>query len=362
MRILHVYKDYVPIPGGIENHIRWLAQEQTAKGHAVSVLVTNPSDEPSRDWIDGVRVVRAQRLTTVASTPLSVTFPLLLRRERPDIVHLHFPYPLGELSQWLFGRKYPYVITYHSDVVKQQQILRLYGPLLRRVLAGADRILPTSDNYRQSSPWLRHLDNCTTVPLGIDPTPYLTLPRRTTPNERVKVLFVGRHRYYKGVDDLIRAMQHVDGEAIIVGNGPERTRWEQLSRELNLSRKIYFAGYVPDERLPALYNSADIFCLPANARAEAFGLVLLEAMAAGLPCVTTELGSGTSYVVQHGATGLVVPPRAPEQLAAALNRLVGDPTLRHKMGESGRERVREQFTLFRMADKVFDVYKSVLRD
>ena len=108
LSIVHIYKDYWPVVGGIENHIKDLAEAEVALGHEVTVLVTNPGGQQVRETINGVQVIRAARLATVASTPLSVSLPFLLARLRPDITQVHFPYPLGELSQWLLWWKRPY--------------------------------------------------------------------------------------------------------------------------------------------------------------------------------------------------------------------------------------------------------------
>jgi len=362
MKILHVYKDYSPIRGGIENHIRTLAEAQVAAGHQVTVLVTNPGGEKPDVLLNGVRVVRAARLATVASTPLSVTFPALLRRLEADIVHLQFPYPLGELSQWLGGGERPFVISYQSDVVKQQTILRLYEPLLRRVLRRAGRILASSPNYIASSPYLQPLaDRCTVVPLGIDPEPFLdAAPLPLPPSDLPTLLFVGRHRYYKGVDTLIRAMPAVAARLLIAGDGPMRPAWEALSVELKVTERVQFLGDIGDDELPGLYAAANVFVLPSNVRAEAFGLVLLEAMAAGLPCITTEVGTGTSFVVQDGRTGLVVPPQDEQALATAVNHLLDHPDLRRQMGQNGRARMLAEFTTPNMVARVAAVYRELL--
>lgn len=361
MRILHVYKDYQPILGGIENHVRTLAELQAAAGHDVTVLVTNPGGQPAREQLAGVNVIRALRLATVASTPLSPTFPLLLHGSRPDITHLHFPYPVGELSQWLGGRRRPYVITYHSDVVRQQRVLRLYRPLLRRILRGAARILPTSDRYVATSPFLRPLaERCTVVPLSVDPVPFAGAEPLMPPADVPTLLFVGRHRHYKGVDDLLRAMPGLGARLLIGGDGPLRSSWQQLAQALGTGEQVHFVGNVSNGDLPRLYASADVFVLPANSRAEAFGKVLLEAMASGLPCVTTEVGTGTSYVVQEGITGFVVPPRDPDALRAALQRMLAGPALRAQMGAAGRARVTAEFTPQQMASRVQAVYDAVL--
>lgn len=367
MRILHVYKDYDPIVGGIENHVKTVAEAQAKSGHEVRVLVTRPGRAhtphplPYQEIINGVQVIRAWRLATVASTPLSPLFPWLLRRTPADIVHLHFPYPVGEVSQWLSGRGRPYVITYHSDVVKQKAILRFYEPLMRRVLRGASRILPTSDRYVQSSEFLRPLaDKCSVVPLSVEPDVFAGNERLLAPAGNPTLLFVGQHRYYKGVDTLIRALPDLAVRLIIGGDGPLRGEWERLVDGLGVREKVVFTGRVSDADLPKLYASADIFVLPANARSEAFGKVLLEAMAAGLPCVTTEVGTGTSFVVQDGVTGLVVPPQEPLALARAIQRLLDDEGLRREMGGSGRERVLKEFTPEKMLGRIQAVYEDVL--
>ena len=363
MKIVHVYKDYYPIVGGIEHHIKALAEGQVRRGHEVSVLVTNPGGERDREQLSGVQIWRARRLATVASTPISLALPRLLRSLQPTITHLHFPYPVGEVSQLVTGRGRPYVVTYHSDVVRQASILRLYNPLLRRFLRGASRILPTSDNYVRSSPYLRTVaDRCTVVPLSVDADRFHGARPLVEPAALPTLLFMGRHRYYKGVDDLLRALVDLPARLLIGGDGPMRPVWERLARDLNVADRVRFLGYVDAKDLPGLYASADIFVLPANSRAEAFGKVLLEAMAAGLPCVTTELGTGTSYVVQHGRTGLVVSPRRPAELAHAIRPLLADGERRREFGRRGRERVTSEFTSAKMAARVEAVYESVLNE
>ncbi len=368
MNILHIYKDYPPVVGGIENHIRWLAQAQAARGHEVTVLVTNPAGmETTEDVEQGVRIIRAARIATLASTPLSPSLPRLLFRQHPDVVHLHFPYPLGEISQWLLRRGRATVMTYHSDVVRQARFLRLYGPLLKAVLRSMDRILATSEPYIASSPWLRPLaSKCTVVPLAIDVnrfssfhTEQVAYIHRRFPGPLL--LFVGRLRYYKGLDYLIQAMARVNATLLIIGSGPEAARLGALSYELGLASKIHFLGDISDALLPAYYQAADIFVLPSSHRSEAFGLVLLEAMAAGKPLITTELGTGTSWVNQHGVTGLVVPPRDPMALSQAIQELLEDGPKRVAMGKQARARARQEFDLPVLVDRVLGIYEEVLR-
>lgn len=368
MHILHVYKDYFPVVGGIENHIRALAEAQARRGHTVTVLVTGRGPQTTEAEINGVRVIKAGRLATVASTPLSPDFARRLAALRPDLTHLQSPYPVGELAQWLAGRGRPYVVSYQADVTRASQrlIMGLYGPLYRAILGGAARVLATTPNFARTSPYLRHVaDRIRVVPLGVD-------VNRFAPDGPALVdapadgagtlLFVGQLRHYKGVDDLLRALPAVPGKPrlLIAGDGPLRAEWQALSASLGLAERVRFLGNVPDADLPALYRSADVFVLPSTSRAESFGTVLVEAMASGRPCLTTEIGTGTSYVVQDMLTGRVVPPRAPEALAAALGQLLADPGWRAQLGAAGRARALAEFTLATMVDRVERVYVEAL--
>ncbi len=366
MRILHVYKDYDPVLGGIENHIRLLAEGQAARGHQVAVLVTSLTPRTTVEDRGGVRVIRAGRAATWSSTPISLSLPIYLARLRPDITHLHFPYPLGEMAHLLLGRGRPTVLTYHSDVVRQRGWLRLYRPFLRRVLRRADRIIATSPHYVTSSPYLREVaDRCRVIPLGIDVRRFQRADPEAVQALRARfgeplLLFVGRLRYYKGLPHLLRALRDLPGaHLVVVGEGPMRPAWEAETQVLGLGDRVHFVGEVPEEDLPTYYHACDLFVLPADQRSEAFGAVLLEAMAGGRPVISTELGTGTSWVNRHGETGWVVPPGDPKALRAALQHLLGDETLRQRLGEAAR-RWAEGFDVEVLVDRVLALYQEVL--
>ena len=380
MRILHIYKDYPPILGGIENHVQLLAQGQAAAGHDVTVLVTNPAGRQTTVTSEqGVCVIRAGRLVTVASTPLSLALPWRLLRQRPDVVHLHYPYPVGEVCQWLLRRGRVTVLSYHADIVRQASILRLYKPVLRRVLRWVDAIVIGSPPMRGGAFLGEHQAKLRLIPYGIsldrfraEPTeadlarlraqlaaafpptdsestsmdagssaplplcsPAPQLPRSSASTQWL-LLFVGRLRYYKGLDWLIRALPQIDARLAVVGIGPMAAEWKALAAQEGVADRIAWLGETPDADLPALYHLADLFVLPASHASEAFGLVQVEAMAAGVPCVCTELGTGTSYVNQDGVTGRVVPARDPDALAAAINDLLADPARRAEMSTAAR--------------------------
>jgi len=360
MNILHIYKDYYPVLGGIENHVKVLAEAQAAAGHQVIVLVCDPGPRTRVETLSGVKIIKAGRLATAASMPLSLSQPVALVRLRPDVAHVHSPYPLGEAANWLLGRARATVITYHSDVVRQQGWLRLYGPLLRRVLHAAGRIIATSPRYIETSPWLRPVrEKCVVVPLGVDHHRFT--PASAPFDGPPTLLFVGRLRYYKGLDTLLHARVNLpEVHLTVVGDGPMRAPWETLAAELGIASHVRFLGEVDDTDLPSLYHQAHLFVLPANARAEAFGTVLLEALASALPCITTEVGTGPSWVVQDGVTGLVVPPRDPQSLADAIRDLLDDSQRKVEMGLAARARVEAEFTLEQMIARVQAVYEDVL--
>ncbi len=363
MKILHVYKDYFPVVGGIENHIKMLAEAQVARGHTVSVLVTSRDHHTHIEYLNGVRIIFASRLATISSAPLSLALFDLIRRESPDVTHLHFPYPLGEMANFFFGRARKTILTYHSDIIRQKFLRVLYHPLMERMLARADRIIATSPNYIVSSPVLsRYQNKCVVVPLGIDPAPFENgVPAKSRVMPHASLLFVGHLRYYKGIHYLLQAMREVPcAHLTIVGTGPMERAWRELAQRLNVSDRVSFAGVVSDAELPAYYAAADLFVLPASERSEAFGAVQLEAMAAGKPVICTELGTGTSFVNIHEETGLVVPARDAHALAAAIHRLLADPALRVRMGNAGRARVQSEFTLEKMVERVLEVYQAVL--
>ena len=369
VKILHIYKDYYPVLGGIENHVRALAEAQARRGHLVTVLVTSLSGSTERGELGGVHVIKAARLATVASAPLSLALPRELARLRPDVAHVHVPYPVGEVANWLLGRARATVLTYHSDVVRQRGWLRLYAPLLRRVLRAAGRILATSPRYLESSPFLRPLaGRCRVVPLGIDVGRFLSADAAQAAALRSRLgepllLFVGHLRYYKGLPYLLQALVELPGVHLaVVGSGPLEGAWRAQAGELGLEGRVHFAGEARDCDLPAYYHASDLFVLPACERSEAYGLVQIEAMAAGRPVVCTELGTGTSFVNQHGLTGLVVPPRDPHALADACRSLLADPDRRRRLGAAARERALGEFTLERMVERVEAVYAEVMGD
>jgi len=372
MNVLFLYKDYHPVLGGIENHIRLLGQGLRAEGVDARVLVTNTGPNTVRQTIDGVPVIKTGRQAHILSTPISFRFFKELPRAaaEADLVHLHTPYPPAELAQLLLGRKKPFVITYHSDIVRQKLSGKLYVPLQRLVLKRTTLIAVSSPAYVESSTFLRpNSHKCRLVNFGIDMQRFTETrqirasARRLCSrfDDRPLLLFIGRLRHYKGVDVLIRAMRSVnEAHLLIVGDGPMRRDLQTLAGAQQLADRITFLGECSEPEALAARHAAQLFLLPSTNRAEALGIVQLEAMACRLPVICTELGTGTSYVNRHEETGLVVPPNDPTALSAAINRLLSDANLRTQMGAAGRKRVEDQFALPVMIRKTVSLYNEAL--
>ena len=371
MRVLHIYKDYAPVVGGIENHIGLLAQAQRAQGIDARVLVTNTSAETIETTIHGVPVVKTGRQLNISSAPISLSFYGWLRRLEKgiDITHAHLPYPPGELGHLLLGSSRALVLSYHSDIVRQRVLGTFYSPFLRVLLRRANRISVASPAYIRTSPFLAPVaDKCRVLPYGIDLSAFEATPeiRQVAVELRARhapkplLLYVGKLRHYKGLNVLIEAMQQIDAHLLVIGSGMLEEEWRWQASALGLDDRISFLGELSDaDKLIALYAS-DLFVLPSTNRAEAFGIVLIEAMACGLPLISTELGTGTSFVNQHEQTGLVVPPGDPDALAAAINRLLGDDELRKRMGAAALARVHAEFSQATMTARMTSLYHEAL--
>ncbi len=373
MRVLLLYKDYYPVVGGIENNIRLLARGLRERGVDAHVLVTNTGPATTREAVDGVPVTRTGRQAHILSTPISLSYFSELRRQAAsaDLVHLHAPYPPAELAQLLLGRAQPAVITYHSDIVRQRRTGKLYAPLLRKVLQRAALVAASSPVYIESSPFLRNVrTKCRVIHFGIETERFAETEQVRGDAQRLRrqhddlplLLFIGRLRHYKGVDVLIRAMHRIKAKLLIIGTGPMREAWQNLAQAEGLVDKVFFLGDASERESLAARYAAELFVLPSTNRAEALGIVQLEAMACGMPVVCTELGTGTSYVNRNGVTGVVVSPNDPQALAAAINRLLVSPALRAKMGAEGRRRVREEFSFHSMIDSTVAFYQEALSE
>jgi len=364
LKVLHVGKFYPPHMGGIETHLQALCGE-LRKSVDLRVMVASENERRVDETIDDVPVSRMPTPWTVASTPLCPGMVREIRAAHADIVHIHLPNPTAALAYLASGHRGSLVVTYHSDTVRQKVLGPLFAPFLHATLRRAAAIIATSPDYRNTSPVLaRHLDRCEVIPYGIDidqfqvADPAAIREVRNRYGERL-ILSVGRLVYYKGFEYLIRGMRQVRGRLIIIGDGPLRGKLQQLIAELGLQEKVVLAGEIHNADVAPYYHAADLFALASIARSEAFGIVQIEAMAAGIPVVNTALDSGVPFVSLHERTGLTVPPADPDRLADAINRLLDNPDLRATLGRAAALRARQEFALGVMLTRTLSLYDRV---
>lgn len=355
-------------PGGVTAHITQLAGQLTGMGHQVKILAPH---SPSRDAPENDNFVPLGRSVpipsggSVARLTLSVWLDHkvrdFLQRERFDVVHLHEP-----LMPVL-----PLTVLRHSTAVNVGTFHAVHGrfrnygwshPILKhwfKKLDGCIAVSPVAQQYVG-----RFFDaDYNIIPNGID-VDFFSTPKEPVEgldDGKLNILFVGRMEKRKGLRYLLEAYGRLKWDfpntrLVIVGPGTLDRDCYRVMSERNL-QDVVFAGGVQYEDLPRYYQSAHIFCAPSTGR-ESFGIVLLEAMAAGKPVVASSI-EGYSSVMQHGSQGLLVPPKDSATLAEALSFLIRDPDMRRQMGIVGRETV-EQYRWELIAGRVMDYYTSLM--
>ena len=383
LRVLHIGKFYAPQRGGIERHVQDLAEWQLANGIDAQVLVHQPSGHwiGTRDVVDGVTVERAGCVAAPLYAPISPGFPLrlssMIRRHQPQVLHLHLPNAsCFALLASPAARRLPWIVHWHADISPDAKdwrlhvAYRLYRPFEQAVLKRAAAIIVTSQAYRDASvalkPWL---SKTSVIGLGLRPAPEsMGLSPNWPAGDGIKLLSVGRLSYYKGFDTLFDALALLRDRGdvpmprlLLVGEGEHGRRLREHASRLQLDDCVRFAGGIDDDSLQSAYCGADLLALPSLDRSEAFGLVLLEAMRAGLPVVASAIaGSGVGHVVADGQTGDLFAAGDANALANALTRMIREPAQRQRMGAAGYVRWRDEFSLERSASQVAELYTRVV--
>jgi rhamnosyl/mannosyltransferase len=357
--------------GGMERHVHSLIVGLQGRVRFVNLVPSREGQARERRVGDSL-VCETAGFTFGTNAPLSPTMPWrarqLHRQWRFDLAHLHFPDPMSHAAALALPASVPLVISWHSDIVRQKRLRLLYAPFERAILRRAAAVVVgTPEHFRSSRvlPAAGVEHKLAVVPYGVDfarfdrPGP-LTSEIRRRYGERI-VFALGRHVYYKGFEYLIDAMAALPDACLLLGStGPLSAALRERARSCGLGSRVVFLGHVPDEELPDFYHACDVFCMPSVEPAEAFGIAQVEAMACRRPVVCCNLQNGVTYVNRDGVTGLVVPPRDAPALAAALERLLGDSSLRQRLGEAASERVRREFSLDAQCQAMLGVYERVV--
>lgn len=369
MRVLHFYKTYWPETfGGVERVVHALAEGGVVHAIEASVLTLSTNPAPSPQTFGNHKIFQVKCDLDIASTRFSWgafgKFRALSRKA--DVIHYHFPWPFMDVVDLMTPHGKPVVVSYHSDVVKQKHLLKLYTPLMHRFLDRADKIVASSPNYAASSSVLqRHAEKTQIITNGLDSINYPAAD--TTRLEYWKsrfpdgfFLFVGVLRYYKGIHILIEAARRSGLPVVLLGGGDNKkaVQSEITSKGIN---NIHILGAKPDEDKIALLTLCRALVFPSHLRSEAFGLSLVEASMHAKPMISCEIGTGTSYVNLDGETGIVIPPADPDKLVEAMQRLWLNHEECQRFGQAARKRYISHFTAKRMVCSYAALYQSLLK-
>jgi phosphatidyl-myo-inositol alpha-mannosyltransferase len=354
-------------PGGVRDHVRYLAHQLQELGHQTRIFAPSSRRDVDSNGSDFYRIGSPIAIPVNDSVArISLSFHLanhvasIVDREQFDVLHFHEPLMPALPLTMLRMSPTANVGTFHAFA--RSNVGYYYGrPLLEPYLAHLHRGIAVSQPARAF--FNRYFPDypLRVIPNGVDTGVYRPglSPIRHLRDATINVLFVGRLEKRKGLGDLLRGFEFLRARVentrlIIVGDGPLRGRVESYISRHRVP-DVVVAGFVPDSVLPRYYSSADIFCAPATG-SESFGIVLLEAMAAGLPVVATEV-PGYMSVLEPGKDSLTVRPKSWAELGAALVILARDQDLRSRMGEAGHAKA-QTYSWASVASQVVEVYEE----
>ncbi len=367
MNVLQVNKLYYPWIGGVEKIVQDISEGLNSNQNIeIEVLCCQPKGRGIVESINGVNVYRASSLGIIRGMPLSLSFFRIFRKliKKADIVNFHQPFPLADLALFLFKPPRKIITHYHSDIVRQRVFEFLLRPFILNTLKRSNKILVSNPNLIKSSNYLaRFKDRCLVNPFGVDLEEINGAIDKSEIEEisakyKKFILFIGRLSYYKGVEYLIRSVQDIDVNLVVIGSGRREKALKELAKSLRLENKIFFLPPQPRKKLINFFKAAKIFVLPSIHRSEAFGIVLIEAMACGTPVISTNIGTGTSWINVDNETGLVVEPKNHKALQKAIKKILSDESLAGTFSKKAKERVQNLFIKSEMINKVLTTYNE----
>lgn len=374
MKIAQVTPYFYPHIGGVESHVLTLSLKLQKNGHDVTVYTSKYANIPSKEIFQGIRVIRIKQFTNIFSTPVTPKLKKVLADERYDVVHAHTPPPMTAYytASACKRSKTPMVITYHCDL----ELPKIFGKIAtilynktlgRYTFNNAQKIIVHTKTYGATSRAIWKSDPVV-VPSAVNPMRFRGTMDTQEIIERHKlkgkktVLFVGRLVYHKGLDYLVDSAKFTGADVryIIVGSGDYLDKLVKRAKENKIQNKMIFTGNVSFLDLPKYFAASDVFVLPSISRLEAFGLVVLEAMASRKPVIVSKI-PGVTELVDEGINGLHVEPMNAQDLAQKINLLLSDEKLRKSMGDAGRKKVESEFNWDTVASQIEEVYKQVIK-
>ena len=369
IKVLHVYRTFFPdSQGGLEEVIRQISLNAVASQIRV-FSISSKINKPDIVNVDGISVYRIPLSFELASCSFAFKGLEVFKSlaEWADIINYHFPWPFADMLHLLYCKNKKTVVTYHSDIIRQKTLLKLYRPLQRKFLSSVDRIVATSPNYFQTSRVLQtYNEKVEIIPIGLDEKSYPQVDDERTTYWRKKInstffLFVGVLRYYKGLHIAIEAAKNAAYKIVIVGAGPIEQELKVQAEKEGINN-ILFLGYLDDIDKVALLSICRGVVFPSYLRSEAFGVTLLEGAMYAKPLISVEIGSGMSYVNIHNKTGLQVTPGNVKAFRDAMDKLYKDEAYAVKLGKAARKRFEKLFTGAEMGKKYDELYLSLMNE
>jgi len=362
MRVLHLYKNSKPNSfGGVEQFIDELCYGTSKLGIKNTVLTLSNLKKSEEFEYKNYTIIQVKRNFSIFSTDFSIQsiykFNELI--SNVDLVHLHFPWPFGDLIYFLAKIKKPTIITYHSDIVKQKKLYFFYRPLMNILLRNVNGIVATSPNYLETSLVLKkYINKVTVIPIGLDEKGRINTNLELINNIKINFgdkffLFIGSFRYYKGLNFLFEAARKFEGTIVVAGSFSSFDL-------INIPNNVFILGKVDDLYKYSLLEACYAVVLPSNLRSEAFGISLLEGAMFGKPLISCKIGTGTSFINIHSITGLEIEPSNSKSLLNALKWLSSNTVEAKKMGINSRNRYNKLFTSNIMCKSYINLYKNIL--
>ncbi len=371
LKVLQLGKFYYPTFGGIEQVMYEIAEGLNASGIKSDVLCANTKAKYEEMVFDNYKVYKTSSYGLVKSTSITpqLVYKLWKIHKNYDIIHIHHPNPMAFLALFIVRPKCKVIVHWHSDIIRQKKVLKYFLPLQHWVLDFADKIIATSQNYAKHSPALNKFEKkVVSIPIGISDKKFLVniLDVEKIENKYLNkkiILAIGRFVSYKGFKYLVESAKYLNNDFIILigGEGPQKKEIKEYILSNKLEDKVELLGYLEEQEKYNYLKACDIFCLPSITKAEAFGVVLLEAMIFSKPLVTSNIKeSGMTWVNKNNISGLHVDLKSPKSLANAFMKLQKDEIFYKDLSQNSYKRYKTFFTQDEMIKSLKDLYRSIL--
>lgn len=362
-KILHICKVYIPVKGGIQNVVHSITSLLTAYDH--SVITTGHDGAIPQEVLNSTEVIRCRSYLEIASLPVAPTLmsKIVELSRQAQLIAVHYPFPLADLSLLFAFRAPPIVMHWHSNIVAQKKLKWLVAPLTYVMMMRANAIVATSTQMIEHSSLLRRFrKKVHIIPYGLPPAPRenVTAIADEPFFQQGYFILVGRHVSYKGIDIAIRALKETSARLVIVGNGPLFDQHKKLANELGLEKRISFKPNCSDDDVVALLRNANALVVSSVLENEAFALVQLEAMRLAKAVINTNLASSVPLVARDQREALTVEPGNVSALAQAIQQLDSDPAMAKRLGKNGLQRFNQRFTADKFGKEINKLYTELI--